>query len=123
MAQIGPQPLAPWAVGEGRGDGWRPSECPRGRAAIRPPLLRRPRTHLPLQRIDKAWADKVRPLPDLGGREYRIANGRRGLALRSGQAVWLELDDGKQFVVAVDDAATAAGLLGDLLARDVRRDH
>ncbi|WP_328687668.1 DUF1648 domain-containing protein [Streptomyces phaeochromogenes] len=94
-----------------------------GGLTIRPPLLHVPRIHIPLQRIERAWAAEVRPLPDLGGWGYRIVKGRRGLALRSGQAVWLELEDGKQFVVAVDDAATAAGLLGDLLARDARRDR
>ncbi|MEU0339608.1 DUF1648 domain-containing protein [Streptomyces bobili] len=93
-----------------------------GGLTIRLPLFRVPRIHIPLQRIDRAWAAEVRPLPDLGGWGYRVAKGRRGLALRSGQAVWLELDDGKQFVVAVDDAATAAGLLNDLLARDARQD-
>ncbi len=94
-----------------------------GGLTIRLPLLRVPRIHVPLQRIGKAWAAEVRPLPDLGGWGYRIAKGRRGLALRSGPAVWLELDNGTQFVVAVDDAATAAGLLSDLLARDARRDR
>ncbi|MEU5756296.1 hypothetical protein [Streptomyces sp. NPDC047829] len=95
----------------------------RGRLTVRPPLFGVPRVHIPLQRIDKAWAAEVRPLQDLGGWGYRVAKGRRGLALRSGQAVWLELEDGGQFVVAVDDAATAAGLLGDLLAEDARRDR
>ncbi|MER5214252.1 DUF1648 domain-containing protein [Streptomyces sp. NPDC002838] len=94
-----------------------------GGLTIRPSVLHVPRIHIPLQRIERAWAAEVRPLPDLGGWGYRIAKGRRGLALRSGEAVWLELDDGKQFVVAVDDAATAAGLLGDLLARDAQRDR
>ncbi|MFG3085618.1 hypothetical protein [Streptomyces parvulus] len=89
---------------------------------VRLPVLPAPRIHIPLQRIEKAWSAEVRPLSDLGGWGYRVAARRRGLALRSGPALWLELDDGKQFVVAVDDAATAAGLLSDLLARG-SRDH
>ncbi|MFF1449660.1 DUF1648 domain-containing protein [Streptomyces sp. NPDC058274] len=94
-----------------------------GGLTVRLPLLRVPRIHIPLQRIERAWAGEIHPLADLGGWGYRVAKGRRGLALRSGQAVWLELDDGVQFVVAVDDAATAAGLLGDLLAGNARRDR
>ncbi|NEA98515.1 DUF1648 domain-containing protein [Streptomyces sp. SID13726] len=90
---------------------------------IRPPLLGVPRIHIPLRRIERAWAADVRPVSDLGGYGYRFVKGRRGLALRSGPAVWLELDDGKEFVVAVEDAATAAALLGDLLARDTSRDR
>lgn len=82
---------------------------------VRLPLLRVPRIQVPLQRIERAWVAQARPLPDLGGWGYRITQGRRGLALHAGEAVWLDLDDGKQFVVVVDDAATAAGLLGDLL--------
>ncbi|MGW2567586.1 hypothetical protein [Streptomyces sp. NPDC001537] len=93
-----------------------------GGLTIRPPLLPAPRIHIPLQRIDRAWTAELRPLPDLGGWGYRITKGRRGLALRSGQALWLGLDDGREFVVVVDDAATAAGLLNDLLARNARRD-
>ncbi len=89
---------------------------------IRPPLLRVPRVHIPLQRIERVWVAQARPLPDLGGWGYRVAKGRRGLALRSGDAVWLDLNDGGQFVVVVDDAATAAGLLGDLLTKDTRQD-
>ena len=95
----------------------------RGGLTVRPPLLGAPRIHIPLQQIDRAWAAKVRPLSDLEGWGYRVARGRRGLALRSGQAVWLELNNGGQFVVAVEDAATAAGLLGDLLAGEARRDR
>ncbi|QLH25345.1 DUF1648 domain-containing protein [Streptomyces sp. Rer75] len=90
---------------------------------IRPPLLRTPRIHIPLERIDKVWTGEVRPLSDLGGWGYRVTKGRRGLALRSGQAVWLELTGGNQFVVVVDDAATAAGLLGDLLVRNKQQDR
>ncbi|MEU5977529.1 DUF1648 domain-containing protein [Streptomyces sp. NPDC047315] len=96
---------------------------------VRPPVLPAPRIHVPLERIVRAWTAEARPLPDLGGWGYRIAPGRRGLALRSGPAVWLELVDGKEFIVVVDDAATATGLLTDLLAadtgnarRDARRD-
>ncbi|MGW5674734.1 DUF1648 domain-containing protein [Streptomyces sp. NPDC003860] len=92
---------------------------------VRPPVLPGPRIHVPLDRIVRAWTAEARPLADLGGWGYRIKPGRRGIALRSGAAVWLELADGKEFVVVVDDAATAAGLLADLLAGDTgnaRRD-
>ncbi|MEU9607951.1 DUF1648 domain-containing protein [Streptomyces sp. NPDC048057] len=89
---------------------------------VRPPVLPGPRIHVPLERIVRAWTAEARPLADLGGWGYRVAPGRRGLALRSGPAVWLELADGKEFVVVVDDAATAAGLLTDLLGDAARRD-
>ncbi|MEV0633397.1 DUF1648 domain-containing protein [Streptomyces sp. NPDC050619] len=84
---------------------------------VRHSLVRVPRKHVPLERIERAWAQEVRPLSDLGGWGYRVSTDRSGVALRSGQGLWLRLTDGKEFVVAVDDAVTAAGLLNDLVAR------
>lgn len=85
--------------------------------SIRPPLLNGPQLNVPLANIVGAEARRVRPGTDLGGWGYRVAAGRRGLALRSGDGLWLDLVGGGQFVVVVDDAATAAALLNDLVAR------
>jgi hypothetical protein len=39
------------------------------------------------------------------------------VVLRSGDAIKLQLTDGSEFAVTVDDAATGAALLADLLAQ------
>lgn len=85
--------------------------------ALRPALLGVPRLGVPLDRIAAAEVRPTSPLKDLGGWGYRITAGRRGFAVRSGDGLWLELTDGKQYVVVVDDARTAAALLNDLIAR------
>ncbi|MFW6694432.1 DUF1648 domain-containing protein [Streptomyces sp. MAR4 CNX-425] len=96
--------------------GMRVSIDPRG-LAIKSPWLGLSWKRVPMERIERVWVDQVWPLPDLGGWGYRIVEGRHGLALRSGEGVWLELTGGEQFVVVVDDAESAVGLLGDLIAR------
>ncbi|GHC53767.1 DUF1648 domain-containing protein [Streptomyces cinnamoneus] len=81
------------------------------------PWLPRPRLRIPLDRIETATSRPVDPLADLGGWGYRVVPGRSGLVLRSGEAVVARLTTGSEFVVTVDDAATAAALLDALAAR------
>ncbi|MCA6094007.1 DUF1648 domain-containing protein [Streptomyces sp. SCA3-4] len=81
------------------------------------PWLPRPRLRIPLDRIASATSRPIDPLPDLGGWGYRVVPGRSGLVLRSGEAVVARLITGSEFVVTVDDAATAAALLDALAAR------
>ncbi|MBF6045509.1 hypothetical protein GO001_09785 [Streptomyces sp. NRRL B-1677] len=80
--------------------------------------LPRPRVRIPLDRIAEAGHRDVEPLRDLGGWGYRAVPGRSGFALRSGPAVVVRLTTGSEFVVTVDDAATAAALLDALAERD-----
>ncbi|WP_424890594.1 hypothetical protein [Streptomyces sp. XH2] len=79
--------------------------------------LPRPRVRIPLDRIAETGHRHVEPLRDLGGWGYRAVPGRSGFGLRSGPAVVVRLTTGSEFVVTVDDAATAAALLGALAER------
>ncbi|PHQ47961.1 hypothetical protein BLA24_31350 [Streptomyces cinnamoneus] len=81
------------------------------------PWLPRPRLRIPLARVASAQARHVDPWKDLGGWGYRVVPGRSGLALRSGEAIVVALTTGSEFVVTVDDAATAAALLNALADR------
>ncbi|MET7761112.1 hypothetical protein ABZS71_03405 [Streptomyces sp. NPDC005393] len=83
---------------------------------VAPWFAPRPRLRMPLARIDEATSREVRAL-DLGGWGYRMRAGRSALVLRSGDALCLRLATGKEFVVTVDDAATAAALLNALRER------
>ncbi|MCK8681323.1 hypothetical protein [Streptomyces lichenis] len=69
-----------------------------------------------LDRIAAARSGYAR-LADLGGFGYRVVPGRHAVSLRSGDALWLELTNGRQFVVTVDDAGTAVRLITRLLGR------
>ena len=76
-----------------------------------------PRTQVPLERIVAAEAIDVSPMKH-GGWGYRGSLKLFGMAavvLRKGEGIRLELDNGKLFVVTVDDADTGAGVLNDLL--------
>ncbi|KJY43597.1 hypothetical protein VR41_02500 [Streptomyces sp. NRRL B-1568] len=82
------------------------------------PGLPRPRLRIPLARIETATSRHIDPLRDLGGWGYRAVPGRSGLAFRSGEALVARLTTGSEFVITVDDAATAAALLNALADRD-----
>ncbi len=78
-----------------------------------------PRQRIALERIESATASEIRPMAH-GGWGYRgslTLMGRAAVIVRGGDALHLQLDGGKRFVVTVDDAATAAGLVNDLKAR------
>ncbi|MFJ2824822.1 hypothetical protein ACIO7M_27485 [Streptomyces toxytricini] len=76
------------------------------------PFLRR---RFPLERIDSASARWTKPL-DIGGWGYRWNGGLSAISLREGEALWLTLAGGNQFVITIDDAGTAADLTNELLA-------
>lgn len=84
---------------------------------VSPPVVRLPRLRVPLGRIEEATSRRVDAVGDFGGWGYRIRPGRRGVVLRSGDALCLRLSTGKEFVVTVDDARTAAALLNTLVDR------
>lgn len=74
-------------------------------------------TRIPLRRIASAEAtEQEKPgftLPFTGS---LLVLGQASVVLRSGPALRLTLRDGKTFLVTVDDAATGAALLNDLIS-------
>lgn len=84
---------------------------------VSPSVVRLPRLRVPLGRIEEATSRRVDAIGDFGGWGYRIRAGRSGVVLRSGDALCLRLSTGKEFVVTVDDARTAAALLNTLVDR------
>ncbi|GAB2915077.1 DUF1648 domain-containing protein [Streptomyces mayteni] len=85
--------------------------------AVGSTLLPRPRLAVPLDRIVSATSVEVNATADFGGWGYRIRPGRRGVVLRSGEALSARLAGGREFVVTVDDSTTAAALLNGLCDR------
>lgn len=76
------------------------------------PVLRR---RIPLSRVRRAFAKRARPI-QLGGWGYRWMPRRTGVSLRAGDALWLQLNSGREFVITVDDAARAADAVNERLA-------
>ncbi|WP_340374345.1 DUF1648 domain-containing protein [Streptomyces sp. SS7] len=85
--------------------------------AVTSTVLPRPRLALPLGSIVGAGSVQVDALGDFGGWGYRIRPNRRGVVLRSGEALSVRTTGGREYVVTVDDATTAAGLLNGLVRR------
>ncbi|MBH1938629.1 hypothetical protein I5Q34_30960 [Streptomyces sp. AV19] len=77
------------------------------------PFVRR---RFPLERIESASARWTKPA-EIGGWGYRWNPGLSAVSLREGDAMWLTLTDGSQFVITIDDADTAAELTSHLLTR------
>ena len=87
---------------------------------IRYGLLPRPVTSVPLGDIRRAERVDLAPL-EWGGWGYRgsrKAFRRAAVVLRSGDAIKLQLTDGSEFAVTVDDAATGVALLAGLLGQE-----
>lgn len=81
-------------------------------------LLGVPRMHVSLDDITGAAVTHVEPLAQFGGWGLRwAADGRFGVILRRGEALEVRRIGRGAFVVTVDDAATAAGLLQALAVR------
>ncbi|MEU1819328.1 DUF1648 domain-containing protein [Streptomyces roseifaciens] len=87
---------------------------------VTPTLVSWPRLNVPLERIQEVGHRSVNPVRDFGGWGYRARPGASGIVLRSGDALSARLTTGSEFVVTVDDAATAAALLNTLADRDRR---
>jgi hypothetical protein len=71
-------------------------------------------TRIPLSRIASAAAVELRSF-SFGYRGSLLLFGSAAVILRRGSALRLTLRDGKTFIVTVDDAATGAALLNDLI--------
>jgi len=94
--------------------GWRVSVGPAG-LSVRG-LLGIPVMRVPIADIESVVAVGVRPMRDFGGWGIRGAVGRgghwrTGVIVRAGDAIQVTRRGGRQFVVTVDDAATAAAVL------------
>jgi len=87
---------------------------------IRYGLLPWPVTSVPLGDIRRVERIDLRPLQwgGWGYRGSRKAFRRAAVVLRGGDAIKLQLTDGSEFAVTVDDAATGAALLAGLLGRE-----
>jgi hypothetical protein len=78
-----------------------------------------PRIHVALADIRTARAIDVEPLKH-GGWGYRgslTVFGKAAAIVRGGDGLELQLDGNRTLIVSTDDAATAAGLLNDLVRR------
>jgi hypothetical protein len=78
-------------------------------------LLRWPRWEIPLSEVVAARTTSVAPLA-FGGYGMRRRPGLSAVIVRSGEALELELTSGRRFVVTVDGAEQAAGVINDHLA-------
>lgn len=70
-----------------------------------------PRFTVPAAEVASAGSSPVESFAEFGGFGVRWRPGATGIVLRTGEALRVLKADGKQFVVTVDDAATAASLL------------
>lgn len=78
-----------------------------------------PQYRVALADVAAVTTSMVMPLGEFGGYGIRWGLGRRlGVVTRAGEALEVKRRDGRTIVVTVDDAATAAGLLTTLAARD-----
>ncbi|MFB7025303.1 MULTISPECIES: DUF1648 domain-containing protein [unclassified Streptomyces] len=84
---------------------------------VRPALAPRPRVRVPLDEVTGATVRDVDPVAEFGGWGYRVWPQRTGVILRSGEALVVRRDSGREFAVTVSDAHTAAALLNTLVER------
>ncbi|MFH8982134.1 DUF1648 domain-containing protein [Streptomyces varsoviensis] len=84
--------------------------------SLAPRVLPLPRVRIPLSRIEEARVRDIRVFKNFGW-GYRVHPGVSGIVLRSGEAISLRLATGSEFLVSIDDARTAAGLLNSLIDR------
>ena len=81
-------------------------------------LLGAPSWRIALSDVVRAEVTEVDPLWQFGGWGYRLGtDGRTGFVLRKGQALEVTRGDGARWVITVDDAEAAAGLLNTLAER------
>lgn len=84
---------------------------------LAPTLPAVPFRRVRLDKVVEATSRNVVIAAEFGGWGYRVRPDRSGLVLRSGEGLVLRLTGGREFVVTVDDAATAAALFNAYLDR------
>jgi hypothetical protein len=72
---------------------------------------------IPLDKIVRAEATHIEPMR-WGGWGWRVIPDASAIVLRRGDGLVVHYPGGRRFAVTVDDAATGAGLLNGLLARE-----
>lgn len=70
-----------------------------------------PRFQVPIADVVSVATQEVSGLAEFGGYGIRAIPGAFGVILKSGDAISVTRQNGRRFVVTVDDAATGAGLL------------
>ncbi|WP_019632118.1 hypothetical protein [Actinomadura atramentaria] len=78
--------------------------------------LGRPVRRIPLERIERAWAEDVRP-SQVGGWGLRGLPGSAAVMIRGGDCLVLRYRSGGRLTVSVDDAGRGAALVNALLDR------
>ncbi|SDI20912.1 hypothetical protein SAMN05421505_13837 [Sinosporangium album] len=73
-----------------------------------------PRRHIPLDRVDSAWAEARSPA-DVGGWGLRGLPGASTIMLRGGQCLVARYTSGGRIAISVDDAERGAALLNALV--------
>ncbi|MEU7070694.1 DUF1648 domain-containing protein [Streptomyces narbonensis] len=84
---------------------------------VRSALASRPRVRVPLDGVEGASVREIDAVTDFGGWGYRVRAHRTGVVLRSGEALVVRRDGGREFAVTVPDARIAAALLNTLAER------
>ncbi|MGM7697569.1 DUF1648 domain-containing protein [Microbacterium sp. A84] len=78
-------------------------------------LLGWPRTQIPLSDIERVETVEIDPFREFGGWGWRLSmDGRRGIVLRTGEALQVTQSNGRVFVVTLDGASEAAAVLETL---------
>jgi hypothetical protein len=77
-----------------------------------------PTWRIPLSDVKYAGVTTVDPFWQFGGWGYRLGtDGRVGFIVRKGEALEVTRGDGATWVITIDDAGEAAGLLNSLAER------
>lgn len=74
------------------------------------------RITIPLAEIRQAGVEQIQPM-QWGGWGYRVTPGKRGLILRAGPGLVLDLTNGTRFAITLDTPEPPAALLNTLLTR------
>ncbi|MGM7670870.1 DUF1648 domain-containing protein [Microbacterium sp. A93] len=78
-------------------------------------LLGWPRTQIPLSDIERVETVEIDPFREFGGWGWRLSmDGRRGIVLRTGEALQVTQSSGRVFVVTLDGASEVAAVLETL---------
>jgi hypothetical protein len=78
--------------------------------------LRRPRTHIPIERVQRAWSEERFP-HQVGGWGIRGLPGSVTVILRGGECLVVDYVSGGRFAISIDDAERGAALLNALVAK------
>ena len=78
--------------------------------------LRRPRKHIPIERVQRAWSEERFP-HQVGGWGIRGLPGAATVMIRGGECLVVGYVSGGRFAISIDDAERGAALLNALVAK------